>query len=321
MTEDELRAHLQAIYDHADQSGIAIYAILKGDENFEPKKLDIDSDSRPSLKDLFIESLRTRISNNDELSLIDFSSSDDRSNAAFVYDLDVPDELKAMTAVTESDDLPLFDFSDNELSRVRALLIEIGNDDQQVVLYKTIAPVNIFGQASYFLRKAEHRLKRIEDDFMRISPGFQLMQIAGELIVIDLAAVERTFGFHDIIKREAEAGIEAIEEISILESVDMLREMIDEVRYARKLTKVARSSPVLRAGIANEEIIAFCKAFPELKGRIRFNESEDQIRLDTKVSKDLFIKLLMDDFLTSELTHFHYTSIAKNEADEVAEAE
>ncbi|WP_240068822.1 hypothetical protein [Enterobacter hormaechei] len=34
--------------------------------------------------------------------------------------------------------------------------------------------------------------------------------------------------------------------------------------------------------------------------------------LDTKVSKDLFIKILMDDFLTSQLTQFYYESLAKD---------
>ncbi|HGW1475718.1 TPA: Kiwa anti-phage protein KwaB-like domain-containing protein, partial [Escherichia coli] len=49
-----------------------------------------------------------------------------------------------------------------------------------------------------------------------------------------------------------------------------------------------------------------------LKGKIRFTEDGTQILLDTKVSKDLFIKLLMDDFLISELTESYYNSIAKD---------
>ena len=34
--------------------------------------------------------------------------------------------------------------------------------------------------------------------------------------------------------------------------------------------------------------------------------------LDTKTSKQLFIKLLNDDFLTSELTRLYYDSLAKD---------
>ena len=316
MTEDELKSELQALYDHADHLGITIYAILKDDDNLEPVKLDIDADSLPSLKELFLNSLRDNITNKDDLSVLNLSSSDERSNAIYIYDLDVPEELAAMEMVTQSDDISLLDFSDSQLSRVKALLVEIGNNDSQIVLYKSMAPVNIFRRSSYFLGKHNHRLKRIEDDFMRISSGFQLLKIAGSLLVIDLSAIEKSFGFHDIIKREAEAGIEAIEELSLLEDSSLLQEMIEEVKYARKLTKVAKASPVIKAEIDNQKIISFCRSFPQLKGRIRFNETGDQIRLDTKVSKDLFIKLLMDDFLTSELTNFHYTSLAKDEADD-----
>lgn len=321
MTEAELKSALQAFYDDADGLGVTIYAILKGEDNLEPLKLDVDADSLPSLKKLFLDSLRDNISNKDDLSVLNLSSSDERSNAIYVYDLDIPDELAAMDVVTQSDNIPLFDFRDSQLSNVKALLIEIGNNASQVVLYKSMAPVNIFGRSSYFLGKRDHRLERIEEDFMRISAGFQLVKIAGNLLVIDLVSIEKSFGFHDVIKREAEAGVTAIEELSLLEDASLLTEMIDEVKYARKLTKVAKASPVIKASIDNQKIISFCRSFPELKGRIRFNEAGDKIRLDTKVSKDLFIKLMMDDFLTSELTNYHYTSLAKDEADTLEEEE
>ncbi|WP_420868523.1 Kiwa anti-phage protein KwaB-like domain-containing protein [Alkalimarinus coralli] len=71
----------------------------------------------------------------------------------------------------------------------------------------------------------------------------------------------------------------------------------------------------------NNQIISFCKTFPKLANRIRLNEDETKIGLDTKVSKDLFIKLLMDDYLTSELTHFHYESVSKDSAGEANESQ
>ena len=42
------------------------------------------------------------------------------------------------------------------------------------------------------------------------------------------------------------------------------------------------------------------------------NEDGKKIRLDTKVSKTAFIKLLNDDFLRSELTELYYASVAKD---------
>ena len=46
---------------------------------------------------------------------------------------------------------------------------------------------------------------------------------------------------------------------------------------------------------------------------MRYNEDETQFNLDTRVSKDLLIKILNDDLLTSELTKLYYDSLAKNE--------
>ncbi|GAB7198395.1 Kiwa anti-phage protein KwaB-like domain-containing protein [Dickeya oryzae] len=106
--------------------------------------------------------------------------------------------------------------------------------------------------------------------------------------------------------------MQSISDMNIITDIEVIRELIDDVKYARKLTRVAKASPVIAAGIDNLSIINFCKTYPTLKGRIRFNEDETKISLDTKVSKDLFIKVLMDDFLTSQLTKFYYDSIAKD---------
>ena len=317
MTEEKLKNSLESIYNEVDNIGIAIYVLLKGDDEIEPKKLDIEGESLNGLKTLFVESLRDNISNRGEFSVLNLSSSDERTDAIYLYDLELPAELEAMDVVLQTDNIPLFDFSECELSRIKSLLIEIGNNSHQVVLYKTMAPVNIFGRSSFFMKKDNQRFKKIDEEFLRISAGFQLLKIADELYVIDLGAIEKAFGFHDVIIKEAASGIKAIASMSIIDNLETLNELVDDVKYARKFTKIAKASPVIRAGIDNLRIIEFCKSFPQLKGKIRFNEMGDKIQLDTKVSKDLFIQLLMDDFLTSELTNFHYKSVAKDEAEEM----
>lgn len=321
MNAEQLKQSLEAFYEHYDDLGVTIYAILKGAESDEPRKIDIESDSLGGLKELFIESLRDNISRREELSALDLSSSDERIDAIYRYDIEVPEELSALETVTASDDLPVLNLNDEALSGIKALIIEIGNNIGQVVLYKTMAPVNIFGRSSFFLLKSDHRLKKIEDEFLRVSSGFQLARIMGELFVFDLSAIEKAFGFDSIIKSEATAGINAIEEIGLVENTEVLHELLNDIKYARRFVKVAKASPVLQAKIDNSQIISFCKTFPKLANRIRLNEDETKIVLDTKVSKDLFIKLLMDDYLTSELTNFHYESLAKDNADVANESQ
>ena len=321
MNADELKLALQPFYDNVDEIGVSVYAILKDVDDSGPKKIDIEAAALDGLRELFIQSLKDTISSNEELSVLNLSASDERVDALYVYDIDLPPDLTVFEQVLTSDNLPLLDINSAALSGIKALLIEVGNDTDQIVLYKTMAPINIFGRASFFLKKSPHRLKRIDEEFLRVSPGFQLMKINGELLVIDLNSLERSFGFHDVIKREALLGIDSIVSLNLIDNPAVMNELIDDVKYARRFTKIAKVSPVLKAKVSNQKIIAFCKTYPHLAGKIRFNDSQDKIVLDTKVSKDLFIKLLMDDFLTSELTKFHYKSAAKDSVDEQEDIE
>ena len=312
MKIEELKSSLKAYYQNQTKIGVCVYALMKDENNPGPFKLDIDPDSIRSLKNLFIQSLKDEISNKDDLEVINLSSADARLNAVYLYDLEIPKDLTSLENVISQDDLAVLDLSDRSLLSIKALLIEIGNNNDQLVLYKTMAPVNIFGRTSYFLIKHESRLEQINDEFLRVSAGFQMMRINEHLLVLNLEALEHNFGFHEVIKREANLGINAIVSAQLLTNPEVLRELIDDVKYARRLTKIAKASPVLSAGIPGESIVQFCKTFPELAGHIRFNAEGNKVSLDTKVSKDLFIKVLMDNFLTSELTKLHYASIAKD---------
>lgn len=312
MNAEELKTALQAHYDDQSNIGVCVYALMKDAESPGPFRLDIEADAEAGLKALFMQSLKDEISSKEDLSVLALSSADERVNAIYFYDLDIPEELTSLETVIAQDDLPVLDLNERSLSSIKALLIEIGNDIRQLVLYKTMAPVNIFGRSSFFLRKHESRLEKLNDEFLRVSAGFQMMRINETVLVLNLEALEHNFGFHDVIKREAALGIDAIASAELLTNPDVLRELLDDVKYARRFTKVAKASPVLKAGVSGESIVQFCKTFPNLAGRIKFNEENNKVILDTKVSKDLFIKVLMDDFLTSELTKRHYASVAKD---------
>lgn len=45
---------------------------------------------------------------------------------------------------------------------------------------------------------------------------------------------------------------------------------------------------------------------------MKYTEDNSQFILDTKVSKNLLVKMLNDDFLTSDLTKLYYDSLAKD---------
>jgi hypothetical protein len=318
MNIEELKASLSYFFDNQNEIGVTIYAISKLPDQPDPKKLDIEADAQTGLKKLFLQSIKDKILDVEELAVMNLSTSDERTNVIYAYDIEIPQELSAIDTVLANDTLPVYNLESEKIGNIKALLIEIGDNSKQVVLYKTLAPIHIFSQSSFCLVQHDTRLEKIDKDFLRISPGFQMMKIDGELLVNDLAALERSFGFHEIIKKEATLGISAIEAKLIIDNIDVLKELLEDMKYARRFVKVAKGSPVLIKNIPNASIISFCKTFPSLKGRIRFNNVGDKIVLDTNVSKDLFIKLLMDNFLTSDLTEFHYESVAKDSIEVVA---
>ncbi|WP_336281308.1 anti-phage protein KwaB [Cronobacter dublinensis] len=319
LTKQQLNGDLQYYIDNNDDVGVIVYAIIKGDRS--PLRMDIEAPAQSGLKTLFLNTIDNAIIKNDDLNILPLSSADERNNVLYQYDIQVPHELECLNQALGQQGGREFDFNVHKLDDIKILLICIGNAERRIILYKTMAPVNIFSRDSFFLIKSDTRLKEIKEDFFRVSGNFQIIKVGDSLFVVDLTLIEKMFGFHEVIKKEATQGMQSISEMNILTNIEVIRELIDNVKYARKLTRIARASPVISAGIDNLSIINFCKTYPILKGRIRFNEDETMISLDTKVSKDLFIKVLMDDFLTSQLTKFYYDSIAKDTlASEVADA-
>lgn len=309
-TKESLDIDLQYYIDNVNDIAVVVYAIVKGSNI--PLRMDIESPAQSGLKSLFLNFIDNEIIKKDELTILPLSSADERNNVLYHYDIKVPKELVCINTILNSENEQEFDFNTHNIDEIKALLICIGNADNNIIVYKTMAAINLFSRDSFFLVKSDTRLKEINQDFFRVSGNFQLIKVNEELFVLDLNLVEKMFGFHEVIKKEANQGIQSIRDMNLISNIEVIQELIDDVKYARKLTRVAKSSPVIQAGIDNSSIISFCKSYPTLKGRIRFNEDDTMIALDTKVSKDLFIKVLMDDFLTSQLTQFYYDSIAKD---------
>jgi len=312
MNISDLKSSLAWFSDNIDDISAVTYAMLKN--NDELYKIDIEGDSQNNMRDLFMRAIEERILKQDCISVLQYSSADERKNALYEYDLDdTPEDLLCFDQAIGNNNIPLLNLNDESIADIKALVIRIGTQEKQILLYKMIAPINIYkSQKNFFLIKDNTRMKQINDEFLRISDNFQMMHIDGKLVIVDLNAIEKRFGFHAVIKKEAVLGLNQIVQMAVLEDPNVYLALIDDVRIAKRLVKIADKSPVIQANIGAERIIAFCKTYPRLKGKFKFNDTEDKIILKTKIAKELFLKLLMDDFLTSDLTKYHYESLAKD---------
>ncbi|WP_258100625.1 anti-phage protein KwaB [Marinoscillum pacificum] len=312
MTKTELNEALQFLQNPQGDLQIILYALLDGEN--DPKKLDIKADDLPPIHELFVSYIKQSIIDKDEYSVLPLSTADERKNCFYAYDLELPNEFELLSSVIGNDEINNFNFGDNQLSQVKSLIVVLADEDTEISLFKKLSPVEVIGRGGLIFGKARasERLERFDDQLLRMSPRFQVIRVNEEIIITDLAAIERSFGFHDVIEREAIAGLDTIREIALVSNLETLEELVSDISFARKLTRIARSSPVIQHQIPNSNIIAFSKLHPATRNRMRYNADETQFTLDTRVSKDLFMKILNDDLLTSELTKLYYDSLAKD---------
>ena len=311
MNKQELNEALAFINAPEGELQIIIYANIGGVN--EPKRLDIKEEDLTELKKLFVASIESSIISKEDHTVLPLSSADERGNCFYQYDLEVPEGLKRLETIIGNDNLSNFSLSDNQFSNIESLIIVLADTKNEISLFKKLSTVEVIGRGGFMLWKSNQRFERFKDQLLRISSSFQALRVGGEIIIIDLDAIEKEFGFHEVIIKEATKSLSVIEEKELVDNIDSLKELVSDVRFARKLTKVARNSPVIRLGIPNESIITFAKNHPLTKKKMKYNDSQTKFHLDTKVSKNLLIKILNDDLLTSELTKLYYDSLAKDD--------
>src|SRR6266404_1783296 len=292
MNLQELRTDLAFLFDPEQEIGLSMYFILEGENGAEVKQADITAEVRTTLRDQFINYIRTTFHDNDELHFTDISSADTRRNAAYFFDLDEkPDGLQVLQDLLEDENADFFDFNNDEFDNISGFVFLLGNENNKLALYKKQYPINLLKRGAILrLFPAGTRLDELKQDVLAISNKVDFVQVDDGLIIMNVQTLERFFGFEDVIKSQAQISLGVIDDAGFLADIESLQELATSLPSARKLMRVKADSPVLQ--LPFEHVRDFIKQHPKLKKRIRFNADETQIALDTKVSKQLFLKLL-----------------------------
>jgi hypothetical protein len=311
MTLQEIRVFYNYFTTTADKVGLVLYILIEEDSVTQIMQADIDDLTSIDLKSTYIDSL-AKIITDDTLELMPISQGDNRKDVWYEYDLeDIPVRLKNMSEVINKRDFPIFDFGDGDFSNIKGFIITIGNDTKTIALYKNLTHLHMIRGSSVFgIRYANNRFERVRDDIIKLSSNIDFFQIDDSIFIINIKTLERGFNFETIVRKQALKNIDIIEKLNLVEDIAPLKEMAKELSFAKKITKIREDSPVINLPIS--QIVNFVKNHPPLKNRIRTNKDESRIILDTKVSQKLFLKLINDDLLTSELTLRYYDILAKD---------
>lgn len=297
-----------------------VYFVLKSNETFTLKLADIESDTAgPEIDKLFCDYISSFILENDDLQVCELSTADERSNAVYHYDYtEYPEELgifKDFNIKRAVKDIPKFNAGYDDLGSLYGYIIYLGSMDKGIYLFKKHYPLFLIKRDTLLLGaiKSKKRFEKIEsDDTLRLNGTIQFLRLNEEIYVLDVKVLERNMGFTQLIHKTAGETIQAIKELKLLEDIQVLQDSVENLSFARKLSKVKKSSPIFELRISKETIIEFTKTTPALSGKFKYSEDGSTIRLDTKKSKDAFIMLMNDAFLHSELSKRYYEAKAKD---------
>jgi len=290
---------------------VEVYLGIK-DRGF--KKARFEKDVQKVLKTIFQKELDEKLLNNEDVNLIPYSSYEDRTKDWAEYDLDMPENLNFFEELMRINEVQNFSFEDDGLDNIESMVIVIGNAKSRVGIYKRVAKINIYTKnTGLFVRKGDNGFVTGNINFLRITNGIDMVKIADSLIIANLSILEKYFNITDIIFKAANKEINSIAELDIINDTTKLIELTGDIRYARKLTKISEVSPVIKKGITSAQIKKFVTSTKHpLMSSLRFDE-KDRICLNSKKSAKVFIKLLNDDYLLSELTDAYYDSAVKEE--------
>lgn len=312
MTKEQFLQSISFLFENENPISLRLYFVLETNNVFQLKLSNINQEVTNSLLTQFKSFIESKFVDDDDFLYKNLTEAENQNGCIYYYDLDQkPDGLSFLNSVLENQEQPYFNFNNDDLNDIKAFVILIGNDEQRISIYKKHYPINYLKRDSVLrIFPSNERFERINTNILSISENFEFIQIENNLIVLNIKSLEKHFGYETIVRHMASSNLQLIQNSGLLVDIGLLNNLINELKYAKKIVRIRPDTPVLLLPV--NTVILFIINHPVLSRKIRFNADSTRISLDTKVSQEHFIKLLNDDFLKSELTNLLYDSQTKN---------
>lgn len=319
LTTDQFKRRLDSLVNLGDAFGALVYFAIKEEGGIILKKANILEEVLSDIAKGYRESLTKelqRFTQDDQMSVMNLSDRDERSNAVYRYD--IPDtEPSYFTYMREPIERPAVDYTDNRLfsferdsfSNIDYFVIELGTEDNKVVVYRDNFNVNLLkqGPGRFFLNKSGTQIAAVKDDILRMDSQIDCMLLDNDFYIVNLKNLDTSRDFAEIIRRRASDALDLIEDLPFIDNVDGLRARLSELPFARRLMRAMDNSPVTQ--LPPNDVLDFVRNHHTLRNVLRI--SGDKFELSSKRAQRAFISLLNDDFLYSKLTQRDYESSAK----------
>lgn len=319
MKVKELKKELALILN--DAYSVQVYFVLKNNNDFELRLADFDNkDTITGIKKLFEERINEKIISNEEIQLRKLSLYNEMENTVYLYDYDeYPEEIKILVDFNlekEQQERCKFSLINDQTGSIFGYIVCLGTQENKMILFKKHYPIFLIKMEKSIvlnLINGGNRIKKLENEnLLRFNGDFQLLRFKDEIFVFDVKMLERNMGFTRLIQNQAIKAIQEVKKLDIIEDIEVLKDSLEDISFARKLATLYTNSEILRQRIPKDVILKFTKENPSVSGKFKYTADGKHILLDTKKSRKEFLKLMNDAYLHSELTKIYYEALAKD---------
>lgn len=317
MNKEQLQSALEFLFEPNAVIGLELYLVIETENNgLQLRLADLGEDNLPTeVKNGFLQYVNGRTFENESTQVFPLSDLNSEKTTIHHYNLDgLPDGLEIINSELSPENIATFRFAVDKLTDIKAFLIKLSSVYNHIVLYKRHYHLNLLQQSKvfYFARDNE-RFAKPQEGILRFSFSVDFMKVNNQIMVYDISCLEKEFRFDRILINNAQQRVAEIAELNFVENIDELTAYVEDRSGAKKVLKIKRDSPVL--ALQFDQIKTFVQNHPYLNRRLRFNDDGTKFRFHTQVSKQYFIELLNDSFLTSDLTSIFYKTDTKSKMD------
>ena len=311
VTKDTLISFLENL-DSLENKTLALYAIVRDWEDSVMKKINIDTEASEWLMRQYSTLARSYLWNEIVFKDIDDYDEEDNKNVYYYFEECTPEMEFIKDIEWWIQDI----FSVDEIKKIEWIIVKIWNENEFCNFYIPYYPLYLLDREKWALIIPDNdQFKSLDSNkILRFNNQITFLYYENPrediVLSLDFGKIEKYFGYGKIFESKAKIKLTNIETLGFVSHFDKFRSYIENKKWLRnKLIKIKDTSEVLSK--SKEEIGDFIKWKPFLSAKISF-DSDWKIDITSEEKARIFLKILDDDYLKSDLTEWEYDADKKS---------
>lgn len=305
MTKEEIQASIRSIMFSGVIYGIEIFACLRYENGYQIKRFKSTDKLLSSAKDKLSNFINcTYLAEDAEFDAVENIADNKRG----FYEIDSTVDYRPFAFLDNAGNRVEY-YSDSDRKHLSGFFFRINLNDQYFWIYQHIYSVSRIDRSKHVLALfVKDTYDEINGDIVQIDSRADIIIFSSSIITSKIDLMQRSFGFEQYIRTEAQKTIEIIRALDIVTGLEKFAalESKSKLTYAKKLLK-AKNSPVLQ--MKKADLLNKLKEHSRYKSMFKFEE--DHIVIASQKDAAAFIKMVNDDIVRSELTGQEYDSSSK----------